>query len=100
MNPEMSARIGRRDLHLALYLLSVSKDNSARIVKILKKMHNKKIIKLSYEIKRTICQCNILLVPVVTCTSRIGKEEDGEYLYKKCLLCNCTSKMRVNSKRF
>lgn len=100
MNSRISGLIGERDLHLALYLLKISPESSRKLVRALKKQHNKKMIKLSFEIKRVMCKCDILLVPGVTCTSKIEKEKDGTYLYKRCKLCEHSSKMRVNSKRF
>lgn len=100
MHPQLAEIIGERDIYLALYLIKVSAGSSRRIIKALKKIHNKKIIKLSFEVKRVICQCNILLIPGITCISKVSKSTDGTYLYKTCTLCSHSSKMRISAKRF
>ncbi|EHY64981.1 hypothetical protein NERG_02037 [Nematocida ausubeli] len=90
---------GCREIDLAIYFIGKSMNISRRIIKVLLKMHNKKILRVSYEIKRVICKCYEIMVPSINCRSRIVKETDGIYMWRECFSCGAKDKMRVSAKK-
>ncbi|EIJ87817.1 hypothetical protein NEPAR06_1935 [Nematocida parisii] len=88
-----------RDINLAVHFISRSTKVSRRLIQVLIRIHNKKIIKLSYEVKRAICKCYTIMIPSITCYSRVSHETDGYYLMRVCGVCGEISKMRMGAKK-
>lgn len=82
---------GKAYIHLR-YLFNIAiecsgteiEKKSIKTIKLLTKKHQ---IRLSQNIKRNICfECNRILIPTVSCTSKIMQEENGTFFV---ILCNC-----------
>lgn len=68
----------------------VSRDLLRRLVR----MSNKRRVKLSCNIKRSICAgCYCMLIPSVTCTSKIVRDASGVYLKT---VCGCGEAYRLH----
>ena len=89
----------RRDLDVALAVAQTAPEISRRVLKTVLMMHQKKRLKLSHEIKRVICPCYMVMLPSVTCESRLVKEKEGHFIWRRCYFCGDRRQIRVLSQR-
>lgn len=87
------------EIALALYLTPICPYSAKRVIKDLSMMHNKKKLKLSYQMRRVICSCFSLLIPCITCKVRVSKRKDGYFLVSECYLCKSIKEIRVLCKK-